>query len=87
MEKKINPVNQPVCWLAIGLAVMAALVVMATPGILAPVRASASLTISEIDNLGFNLYRTESLRGPMVRLSGALIPSRSLGNAVGAVYQ
>lgn len=43
-------------------------------------------TGSEIDNLGFNLYRTESLRGPMVRLNSAFIPSRSPGHAVGAVY-
>lgn len=42
---------------------------------------------SEIDNPGFNLYRAESLDGPIVRLNAALIPSRSPGSAVGAVYQ
>ena len=43
-------------------------------------------TASEIDNLGFNLYRSESPEGERVQLNAALIPSQNPGSPVGAVY-
>jgi hypothetical protein len=43
-------------------------------------------TAIEIDNVGFNLYRSLSPGGPYVKLNGALIPSQAPGSAVGAVY-
>ena len=43
-------------------------------------------TASEIDNLGFNLYRAESLDGPQVQINDSLIPSKVPGSPVGAVY-
>ncbi|MBN1139662.1 MAG: proprotein convertase P-domain-containing protein [Anaerolineae bacterium] len=43
-------------------------------------------TVTEIDNLGFNLYRAESPDGPYVRLNEELIPSQAPGSPVGAVY-
>jgi len=44
-------------------------------------------TASEIDNIGFYLYRTDSIDGPRVELSRGLIPSQSPGSAVGADYK
>jgi hypothetical protein len=44
-------------------------------------------TASEIDNLGFNLYRAESADGPWTRLNANLIPSQvAPGSPVGAAY-
>lgn len=44
-------------------------------------------TVSEIDNLGFNLYRTESPDGPPTQLHAGLIPSQvPPGSPVGAAY-
>lgn len=43
-------------------------------------------TATEIDTLGFNLYRSESPGGPYTRLNASLIPSQSPGAPVGAVY-
>ena len=54
-----------------------------------PSRAAVFLrweTATEIDNLGFNLYRAESLDGPRTRLNASLIPSQAPGSPVGAVY-
>jgi hypothetical protein len=43
-------------------------------------------TATEIDNLGFDLYRAESPGGPLTRLNESLIPSQALGGAWGAIY-
>jgi hypothetical protein len=44
-------------------------------------------TATEVDTLGFNLYRAESLDGPRTQLNTDLIPSLVLpGSPVGAVY-
>jgi hypothetical protein len=43
-------------------------------------------TASEIDNIGFNLYRSTSEGGPYVRINDSLIPSKALGSVVGACY-
>lgn len=43
-------------------------------------------TANEIDNVGFNVYRAESLGGQRSQLNGSLIPSQVPGSAVGAVY-
>jgi len=43
-------------------------------------------TVTEIDNLGFNLYRAESPDGPYVKLNEELIPSQAPGSPIGAVY-
>jgi hypothetical protein len=43
-------------------------------------------TATEIDNLGFNLYRAESVGGPRMQLNGALIPNKTPGSPVGATY-
>ncbi len=42
--------------------------------------------MTEIDNLGFNLYRAESPDGPYVKLNEELIPSQAPGSPIGAVY-
>jgi hypothetical protein len=44
-------------------------------------------TASEIDNLGFNLYRADSADGPRTQLNAGLIPSQNPGSPVGASYQ
>jgi hypothetical protein len=45
-------------------------------------------TVSEVDNLGFHLYRSESADGPRIRLNQDLIPSQlPPGSADGAAYQ
>ncbi len=45
-------------------------------------------TASEIDNLGFNLYRAESEDGVRIKLNEALIPSQMPpGSPVGAAYE
>lgn len=43
-------------------------------------------TAAEWDNLGFNLYRQDTLNGPATRLNASLIPSRSPGGGEGATY-
>ena len=44
-------------------------------------------TASEIDNLGFNLYRSEQAKGPKTKLNSSLIPSQvPPGSPFGAVY-
>jgi hypothetical protein len=44
-------------------------------------------TANELDSLGFNLYRAESLAGPRARLNAALIPAQSPGSVIGAAYE
>jgi len=43
-------------------------------------------TVSEVDNLGFNLYRADAPDGPYTKLNEELIPSQAPGSPVGAVY-
>ncbi|NLT72651.1 MAG: DUF11 domain-containing protein [Chloroflexi bacterium] len=43
-------------------------------------------TASELNNVGFNLYRAESAEGERVKLNGDLIPARALGSVSGAAY-
>jgi hypothetical protein len=44
-------------------------------------------TASEIDNLGFNIYRAESAKGPFTKLNKSLIPSQvPPGSPIGATY-
>ncbi|MEA3335464.1 MAG: multiheme c-type cytochrome [Chloroflexota bacterium] len=43
-------------------------------------------TVSEIDHLGFNLYRSDGLEGRKVRLNAALIPSPTPGSSGGNTY-
>lgn len=44
-------------------------------------------TASEVDSLGFHLYRADSADGPQARLNEELIPSQSPGGAAGAAYR
>jgi hypothetical protein len=44
-------------------------------------------TASELENLGFNLYRAESVGGTQTQLNASLIPAQAPGSAVGAAYQ
>ena len=44
-------------------------------------------TTSEVDNLGFNLYRSESPDGGLMRINADLIPSTAPGSLEGAVYR
>jgi len=43
-------------------------------------------TVTEIDNLGFNLYRANASDGPYVKLNEELIPSQAPGSPIGAIY-
>jgi hypothetical protein len=43
-------------------------------------------TATELDNLGFNLYRSRSPEGGYVQLNDALIPGHSPGSATGSTY-
>lgn len=43
-------------------------------------------TASEVDHLGFNLYRAESAGGPYTRLNAALIPGQLPGSPIGGTY-
>ena len=43
-------------------------------------------TSLEIDNLGFNLYRSEIEDGPAIRINDNLIPSQAPGGLTGASY-
>ena len=44
-------------------------------------------TVTEIDNLGFNLYRAESIDGARTRLNAELIPGQMPGSPAGAFYE
>jgi hypothetical protein len=44
-------------------------------------------TATEIDSLGFNLYRAESAGGPLTQLNSSPIPSQSPGSPTGAAYR
>lgn len=44
-------------------------------------------TATEIDMLGFHLYRAEETGGPETRLNGDLIPGQAAGSPLGAVYE
>ncbi|MBN1922211.1 MAG: hypothetical protein JW892_13265 [Anaerolineae bacterium] len=44
-------------------------------------------TATELDNLGFNLYRGESATGPWVKLNESFIPAQQPGLITGAVYE
>ena len=45
-------------------------------------------TVSEIDNLGFNLYRAETIDGERIKVNAELIPSLvNPGSPSGAVYE
>jgi hypothetical protein len=44
-------------------------------------------TVTEVDNLGFNLYRAEAPDGQRLRLNGTLIPGQAPGSPVGGSYQ
>ena len=43
-------------------------------------------TASELDNLGFNIYRAESQAGQLVKINQGLVASQDPGSAVGAAY-
>jgi hypothetical protein len=43
-------------------------------------------TTIEIDNVGFNLYRSDAANGPYSQLNEALIPSQAPGSMMGATY-
>ncbi|MBN1920142.1 MAG: hypothetical protein JW892_02765 [Anaerolineae bacterium] len=43
-------------------------------------------TATELNTLGFNLYRAEALGAPRVRINGVLIPSQAPGGVFGATY-
>jgi hypothetical protein len=43
-------------------------------------------TATEVDNLGFNLYRSESPNGPQTQLNDSLLPSQGPGSPIGFVY-
>ncbi|MBN1138371.1 MAG: hypothetical protein JXM73_17415 [Anaerolineae bacterium] len=43
-------------------------------------------TVSEVDNLGFDLYRAESPGGRQIKLNDSLIPSQGPGSPMGYVY-
>jgi hypothetical protein len=44
-------------------------------------------TAMELDNVGFNLYRSESAEGPYTLLNGTLIPPQFPGEVMGGVYE
>lgn len=43
-------------------------------------------TVSEANNAGFNVYRSESAEGPWVQLNAALIPAATPGSSQGNLY-
>jgi len=43
-------------------------------------------TAAELDNVGFNLYRSETTDGPYMLLNSALIPPQFPGEVIGGVY-
>ncbi|MBI4787134.1 MAG: CSLREA domain-containing protein [Chloroflexi bacterium] len=44
-------------------------------------------TATELNNLGFNIYRATSVTSPRTRLNANLIPSKVLGSPIGATYE
>lgn len=44
-------------------------------------------TAAELQNLGFNLYRAESIAGPWTKLNAELIPAQNPGAIFGASYE
>jgi len=44
-------------------------------------------TMVELDNLGFNLYRSNTVAGPWTRLNTTLIPTKNPGGISGAYYE
>jgi hypothetical protein len=44
-------------------------------------------TATELENLGFNLYCSDTAGGPYVKLNEALIPSQAPGQPTGASYE
>lgn len=44
-------------------------------------------TAAELQNLGFNLYRSEAFAGPWVKLNATLIPAQNPGATFGASYE
>jgi hypothetical protein len=44
-------------------------------------------TVSDLDLLGFHLYRAEAIDGLQIRLNGALIPGQASGGPLGAAYE
>ncbi len=44
-------------------------------------------TATELDNLGFNVYRSGAALGERVQLNGALIPAQNPGTPLGATYR
>ena len=44
-------------------------------------------TGSEVDNLGFNIYRADSPEAEMVRINPAMILSKAMGSTSGAYYE
>ncbi len=44
-------------------------------------------TASELDNVGFNLYRSETADGAYVRLNATLIPPQNPGSVMGGYYE
>ncbi len=44
-------------------------------------------TASELDNVGFNLYRSAAAEGPYTRLNATLIPPQNPGSVMGSVYE
>ncbi|HOU12344.1 MAG TPA: SdrD B-like domain-containing protein [Anaerolineae bacterium] len=44
-------------------------------------------TASELDNVGFNLYRSESAEGPYTQLNATLIPPQNPGSVMGGYYE
>lgn len=44
-------------------------------------------TASELDNVGFNLYRSETVEGPYTLLNAALIPPQNPGTVLGGYYE
>jgi hypothetical protein len=44
-------------------------------------------TASEVDLLGFHLYRAETADGPQTRLNADLIPGQAPGSPVGGIYE
>ena len=43
-------------------------------------------TATELDNLGFNVYRSQAAEGERVQLNPALIPAQNPGSVLGATY-
>ena len=44
-------------------------------------------TVSEVDNVGFSVYRAESPTGARIKLNDELIPSQAPGSPIGAIYE